>query len=50
MFRTLLESRKAEAKVRESIYEYFGILPSTYLACSKDLKSKDLGYIMILLF
>ena len=50
MFRTLLESRKAEAKVRESIYEYFGIPPSTYLACSKDLKSKDLGCIMILLF
>ena len=40
MFRTLLESRKAEAKVRESIYEYFGIPPSTYLACSKDLKSE----------
>ena len=40
MFRTLLESKKAKAKVRESIYEYFGIPLSTYLACSKYMKSK----------
>lgn len=40
MFRTLLESKKAKGKVRESIYEYFGIPPSTYLACSKYLTSK----------
>ena len=40
MFRTLLESKKAKAKVRESIYEHFGIPLSTYLACSKYMKSK----------
>ena len=40
MFRTLHESKNAETKVRQSIYEYFGISPPTYLACSKDLKSK----------
>ena len=40
MFRTLLESKIAKGKVRESIYEYFGIPPSTYLAYSKYLKSK----------
>ena len=40
MFRTLLESKKVKAKVRESIYEHFGIPLSTYLACSKYMKSK----------
>ena len=48
IFRTLLEAKKAKdkakfekyAKVRESIYEYFGIPHSTYLACSEKLKSK----------
>ena len=48
MFRTLLEAKKAKdraefekyAKVSESIYEYFGIPHSTYLARSESLKSK----------
>ena len=48
MFRTLLETKKAEAeaeykkytKVRKSVYEYLGIPQSAYLICTDNVKSK----------
>ena len=34
------EKSKNCGRVKGSVYEYFGIPHSTYLACSEDLKSK----------